>query len=342
MNRKQLLIWGGVGVAGVGGYLVFRHHEASSASSSSAASPDSTDPVTGLPYSEDDEIDPATGLTYLAEAQEYGSVAAAEAQASGAAAAGDDAYSGTAGYPTTNVGGSTTTSGSYATNSAWAQAVTAGLTELGYSAADVAAALGLFFAQQPLGSGADGVSYASIIQAAEAEYGPPPQGTYSIIAEPSSGSGGSGSGGTTGTGGGTGTTGGTGGGTTGGTGGGTTAPPVIKTAPSGFRVVNVTGGDNVALAWNAVPGATGYVIAYGPTSGSQEYKQGVSGGGTTSAIVPGVGAGAAGKHYFELWALPAATGGPHAGPIEATTTKSLEGMPPWHLSQNYRSGPLSP
>ncbi len=39
--------------------------------------------------------------------------------------------------------------------------------------------------------------------------------------------------------------------------------------------------------------------------------------------MPGVGAGSAGKHYFELWATPAASGGPHAGPIEATTTKSL-------------------
>ncbi len=96
---------------------------------------------------------------------------------------------------------------------------------------------------------------------------------------------------------------------------------MIRVAPSGFRVVNVTGGDNVALAWNAVPGATGYVIAYGPSPGSQKYRQGVSGGATTSAIVPGVGAGSAGRHWFELWATPAAPGGPHAGPVEATTVK---------------------
>ena len=96
---------------------------------------------------------------------------------------------------------------------------------------------------------------------------------------------------------------------------------MIDVAPSGFRVVNVTGGDNVNLAWNPVKGATGYVIAYGPTSGSQQYKQEV-GGNASSATVAGVGGGTAGKHYFELWATPAPANGPHAGPIEATTTKS--------------------
>lgn len=107
----------------------------------------------------------------------------------------------------------------------------------------------------------------------------------------------------------------------------TTASKPITVAPTGFRVVSVTNGDDVNLAWNALtpPSGegplTGYMIAYGPTSGSQQYKQQV-GGQTTAATVPGVGAGSAGKHYFELWALPAASGGPHAGPIEATTTKT--------------------
>ena len=101
----------------------------------------------------------------------------------------------------------------------------------------------------------------------------------------------------------------------------------VTVAPSGFRVVSVTNGDDVNLAWDPLtPPAgegplTGYMIAYGPTSGSQQYKQQV-GGQTTEATVPGVGAGAAGSHYFELWALPASPGGPHAGPVEATTSKS--------------------
>jgi hypothetical protein len=315
IGGKEISNWWLLGGGG-GLVLVVYLYKRSASASSSTSGTTGTDPVTGLPYSEDSTVDPLTGMTYLAEAQEYGSVSAAEAASSGGSgysASGESPYSGTAGGST---GTTTTTSstGSYATNAAWAQAVTAGLTSLGYSSTDIAAALGLYFAGAALGSGSDGVSYASIVQAAVAEFGPPPVGTYSIISEPSSGGGGSGDGGTTGGGGQNGTPSGpvTGSG----------PPPVVKVAPTGFRVVNVTGGDNVALAWNAVKGATGYVIAYGPTSGSQEYKQGVSGGGTTSAIVPGVGAGSAGKHYFELWAVPAATGGPHAGPIEATTTKS--------------------
>ena len=59
----------------------------------------------------------------------------------------------------------------------------------------------------------------------------------------------------------------------------------------------------------------------GRRAGSQAYKQYVP-AGASSTTVAGVGGGAAGKHYFEIWATPASTGGPHAGPVEATTTKS--------------------
>jgi hypothetical protein len=178
----------------------------------------------------------------------------------------------------------------------------------------VASALGLYLGGLPLNTLADGTSAVSIVQAALAEYGPPPTPPAAGIIMPSGTStaaAGSTSTSTTPT-----TT------STPPPAAAASAPAVITVAPSGFRVVSVTGGDNVNLAWNAVKGATGYVIAYGPTSGSQQYKQGVGGGATTEATVPGVGAGSAGKHYFELWATPAAPGGPHAGPIEATTTKS--------------------
>lgn len=40
----------------------------------------------------------------------------------------------------------------------------------------------------------------------------------------------------------------------------------------------------------------------------------------TTVTLGSVGGGAVGKHYFELWATPAPAGGPHAGPVEATTT----------------------
>jgi hypothetical protein len=216
------LVGGGAALVGV----VFLYKRSASGSSTGTGSdPNSTDPLTGLPYSQDNQVDPITGMTYLQEAQQYGSVTAAQQEVTSGSAWYGVTGSGqaTSGYPTisgvTDTG--TTTGNSFSTNAQWAQAATAGLVSLGYSATDVAAALGLFFAQQPLGAGADGVSYASIVQAAEAEYGPPPQGTYAIIAQPSSGGTGGGSGGGGTGGGGTGG-GGTGGGGTGGggTGGG--------------------------------------------------------------------------------------------------------------------------
>ena len=320
-------------------YFAYKQHKASSASAS-ATDPTAIDPVTGLPYSQDNQIDPLTGMAYLAEAQQYGSVSAAEQATAGEASASLSSAYGSSPYETGSgvVGSSGTTSissGGYASNAAWAQAVTAGLTALGYTSTDISAALGMYLGGLPLTDLPDGQSAASIVEAALAEYGPPPVGSFTAVM-PSTGSTGSGSTGSGTTDGGvttgpTGTvtttpavitTGPTGTVTTGPTGTVTTTPAVITVAPTGFRVVSVTNGDNVNLAWNAVKGATGYVIAYGPTSGSQEYKQGVGGGGTTEATVPGVGAGTAGKHYFELWATPAKTGGPHAGPIEATTTKS--------------------
>jgi Fibronectin type III domain len=309
----------GVGAVVVGGVLYFKNRNSSSSSSSTgtAANSSATDPVTGLPYSEDDQIDPATGLTYLSEAEQYGSVAAAEA-AVGAGYGGvsdtGEGYSGEAyGEPTyTTAEGSSET---YATNAEWAAAVQAGLPSItGDSSSDVATAVANYLAGLPLTT-----TQANDIQVALAEFGPPPTGSYSIIAASSS------SGATS-----------TGSASSPGSGASTSSSPTssapaagapITVAPTGFRVVSVTNGDDVNLAWNALkPPAgegplTGYMIAYGPTSGSQQYKQQV-GGQTTEATVPGVGAGSAGKHYFELWALPAKSGGPHAGPIEATTTKS--------------------
>jgi hypothetical protein len=311
------LIGGGAGVIGL--WLLYRHSSSSSANTASSGS--GIDPVTGLPYSEDQQVDPETGMTYLAEAQEYGSVSAAEAAVSSGSGyddtgyGSDSGYVGTAGYPTENVGTGTSTTGSYATNAAWAQAVTAGLVALGYSSTDVAAALGLFFAGQPLGNGSDGVSYASIVQAAEAEYGPPPQGTYSIIAEPSTGTGGAGSGGTTTTSTGTGTT------TTSTT---TTGGP-ITAVPSNFRVTGVNG-LKISLAWDAVqvPAGqgplAGYTVAYGQSPTDTPYEVAVGAGTTTATITFNSGPGSEGlTHYFVVWARPASPGGPHAGPISAKT-----------------------
>ena len=301
------------GGSGLAIWFAYKQHKASQAASS-ASSPSAIDPVTGLPYSEDNQIDPLTGQAYLQEAQEYGSVSAAE-QAVAAESAGSlsSEYASGSGLVGTSTGATGTTgtvtevpSSGYTTNAQWAAAATAGLTDIGYSASDVSAALGAYLASLPETS-----AQATITDTAIAEYGPPPVGSFTVIMASSTTTAGAGSTSTTATP--PVTT--------------ATAPKAITVAPTGFRVVSVTGGDNVNLAWNALtPPAgqgplTGYMIAYGPTSGSQQYKQQV-GGQTTEATVPGVGAGSAGKHYFELWALPAQSGGPHAGPIEATTTKS--------------------
>ena len=279
-------------------YFAYKQYKASKSASSAAANPAAIDPVTGLPYSEDNTIDPLTGQAYLAEAQQYGSVSAAEQALSGSGS--DYGYGSSYGSAVSTAAPVTTEvpATGYATNAQWVAAATAGLEALGYAASDVNAALAAYLANLP-----ETATQAGITQTALNEYGPPPSGSYTIIMASATTTAAAGT-------------------TAAGTTANGAAPAVIDVAPSGFRVVNVTGGDNVNLAWNPVKGATGYVIAYGPTSGSQQYKQEVGGGATSAATVAGVGGGSAGKHYFELWATPAPANGPHAGPIEATTIKS--------------------
>jgi hypothetical protein len=300
LSKKQKIGLGAAGVVGVGAIWYWRKKSAAAASSSSSSTdPNAIDPLTGLPYSQDQQTDPLTGLTYLGEAQQYGSVAAAEAafsggtSGSGYSAVGGGAYGGTAGYPTSNVGGTGSTGG-YATNAQWAQAVTAGLTGLGYSATDVAAALGLFFAGQQLTTGADGVSYASIIQAAEAEFGPPPQGTYSIISAPSSGgpvgtSTGSGSSSSTSSSGGTSST-----------------APAPSSKPAGaisnLATSNVTS-TGFHASWNAAQGATGgYKYVVSQLNGANVHEGVITG---TSVTITNLHPGW--TYNFGIQALP---GGP--------------------------------
>lgn len=294
-------------VALLAAILYWRHAASSSSSKSTAADPNAIDPLTGMPFAQDQTTDPLTGLTYLGEAQQYGSVAAAEAAFSGATSgsgysAGYGASSGgTAGYPTSNVGGSTTPNG-YATNAQWSQAVTAGLAQLGYDPQAIGAALGAFFAQMQLTS-----DQAGIVQAAEAEFGPPPQGTYAIVIAPSSGgSGGSGSGGTT--------SGGPGPGS-----GGTTPPPAkggpITAAPVGLHTTQVSA-SSAQVAWTAPHVAAGQ----GPLTGySVEAYD--SAGHTVNGpfrVDPGQLYANIGQlksktaYHVNVWADPAKSGGPHA------------------------------
>ena len=248
------------GGSGVAIWFAYKQHKDSQASSG-ASNPSAIDPVTGLPYSEDNTVDPLTGETYLAEAQQYGSVSAAEQAAAGESAddlsnASDSGLSDLSGSGT----GSTSLEavpGGYATNAAWAQAVTAGLSDIGYSSTDVAAALGMYLGGLPLSTLADGVSSASIVSAAIAEYGPPPVGTFTMIAASptttaSAGSTSTGSTTTTSTGGGAASSGST-----------STGSTSTAAAPNGTFALPTARSDTpystfVDLGWSAVPGAQKY------------------------------------------------------------------------------------
>lgn len=188
-TQKYAVIGGGVLVTG---FLVYDHHKntgswnpwsststASTSSAANSATSAGNDPLTGLPYSDDSATDPLTGLQYLAEAQEYGSVANAEAEVS---AYGQSTATGS-GIPVNEasgiaVGSANTVTGTsvYTSNAAWAQAATAGLADVGYNETDVATALGAYLTQSPLTA-----AEASLVNTAIAEYGAPPVGTLQVI-----------------------------------------------------------------------------------------------------------------------------------------------------------------
>lgn len=169
------------GGSGIAIWFAVKQHKDSSSSSSAQ----SIDPITGLPYAQDNETDPLTGESYLAEAQTYGSVQAAENAVAGESSIDYSSASSLGGglvgtstgsdlTPSNEVGGTT-----YASNAAWAQAVEAGLTDIGYTSTDVAAALGRY-----LGGLSETSAQATIVQAAVAEYGTPPVGSFQIIQAP--------------------------------------------------------------------------------------------------------------------------------------------------------------
>lgn len=180
------------GSLALGGFMVYRHHSSTGSwnpfskapanSTNSAGSATSIDPITGMAYSNDNATDPITGMTYLEEATQYGSVAAAEASVS---AYGQSTASGTgipvnpasppsSGTPNAPVGSSV-----YTSDAAWSQAAQAGLTSIGYDGQSVANALGAWMTGTP-----QTPEQIKIINAAIAEFGKPPVGTYQIIPIP--------------------------------------------------------------------------------------------------------------------------------------------------------------
>lgn len=171
----------------VGGYVEYKHHKSTGSwnpftSGSAAGNGTQIDPVTGLAYSQDNQIDPITGLPYLAEAQQYGSVQAAESSVSGF---GQSSASGTGIAPNVNTGGGgsqgvpgSVGSATYTSDAAWAQAATAGLADIGYPETAVATALGDYLTNTPVND-----SQVTYINAAIAEFGPSPT-PHQIIRQP--------------------------------------------------------------------------------------------------------------------------------------------------------------
>lgn len=255
-NQRYVAIGG---VTLVAGFLVFEHHKKtgswnpwSQGSQANAASGGQIDPVTGMAYSQDNVTDPITGLTYLAEAEQYGSVATAEAAFGG--------YGGSvatgSGYGVQPASGGsvagtlpTAPGSAYANNQDWVQAVQAGLTAIGYDENAVNQALQLYLGGQPLTP-----SQVALVNVALAEFGQPPNGSFQIIHAPSSGPS---------------TTPPPGGGTPpppgGGVDHGPVPPPATKVAnyPAGIRVAGAwTAGksSSAKVTWQPVKGATGYAV----------------------------------------------------------------------------------
>jgi hypothetical protein len=190
-TQKYIVIGGG---AAIGGYAIYAHHKSSgswnpfsSGSAATGTAASGTDPITGMPYSDDSATDPVTNQQYLAEAEQYGSVAAAEASvsaygqstATGSGIPVNPASPASSGSVNTVVGTSV-----YTSNAAWEQAATAGLVSVGYDGPTVATALGNYVTQTPLTP-----AQITIVNTAIGEYGPAPVGNLQIIPAPASGPG---------------------------------------------------------------------------------------------------------------------------------------------------------
>jgi hypothetical protein len=192
------VIIGGIVITVAGSGIYLWHRKATTGSffgSSTPSQPAATtttsiDPVTGLPVTEDNVVDPVTGMTYLAEAQEYGSVSAAEADVSsyggtvsGASGTGGTEDTGSVGDGTASVAAGAVSSPAYTSNAAWSQAAQAGLEDVSggttYDGTDIGTALGAYLTATPVTP-----AQASVIKVALAEYGNPPVGSFQIIGIP--------------------------------------------------------------------------------------------------------------------------------------------------------------
>lgn len=263
--------YGAVGVVAVGGALWWRSRSSSASSASAGTTAGGTDP---------NATDPATGLTYAEETAQYGSPAAAEQALSGGGAGGSGlgyGYPAGGGYGYNPAPAAST----YTSNAQWAQAAEAGLTGLGYNAVTVGAAIGRYLASLPLSS-----QQATIVQTAVAEYGPPPVGTFAIIAAPSA------------------------------PGPTDTGKAVPKSAPGS---VTVSAGKTTTVSWSAVTGATGYEVDLTTSQGRPVHDSRVD---QTHAVYDGM---APGKYTVKVRAANSSGAGPwsasHSFEIAAAAKK---------------------
>jgi hypothetical protein len=277
----------------IGGVYEYQHHKTDgtwnpfSKGSSGTATGSAIDPVTNLPVSEDDAIDPITNQAYLAEAEQYGSVAAAEAAVSSFGTTvntgtGSSTAFGTSGDGTSTLASGAVSSSTYTSNAAWSSAAVAGLADVGYSETDVATALGDYLTSTPVTA-----TQANYIRAAISEFGNPPIGTFQIILVPTTPTG-----------------------TTSGTApttpttpvkapGTTPAPPVSAPAPT-VKVPAMPGGvttsgvtsSGFTVKWNAVSGATSYRVRV-------TYQSAVVADDTTSSTSKAVG-GLTSDHTYTI------------------------------------------
>lgn len=188
-NLPKPVLYGGIASAtAVTGYLLYRHHKSTgqwfggTATGTSTAS--AIDPITGLPTSQDNVVDPVTGETYLAEATQYGSVAAAEASVSSFgttenSGTGSSTQFGTDG--TTSLAPGAVGANTYTSNAAWDQAAIAGLEDISggssYNGTDIATALGDILQGEPVTA-----AQIQVWNAAVGEFGPPPSPVTPILA----------------------------------------------------------------------------------------------------------------------------------------------------------------